>query len=210
MTLTRKKTTHAKLNPNFFQTDNVQKIAKDLLGKVIVTCFDGKVTSGVIVETEAYEGHTDKASHAYENKRTERTEVMYQDGGVAYIYLIYGLHQMFNVVTGGKDTPHAVLIRAVEPIDGLEFMLQRRKKLRAEYTLTRGPGAVAEAFGLGLNHNGSSVCSELIWIEDRGTKIPEANVTAGPRIGVEYAEEHSELPYRFYIKGNNWVSKPNK
>lgn len=210
MTLTKRSAKFTKLTPKFFQQEDTVKIAKDLLGKVLVTNFEGKITSGVIVETEAYTGIEDKASHAFDGKRTERTEVMYREGGVAYVYLIYGLHQMFNIVTGKRGVPNAVLIRGIEPIDGLEFMLQRRKKLRAEYTLTRGPGAVAEAFGLDLKQSGAEVFSDLIWVEDRGTKVLEANIACGPRVGVEYADEHADLPYRFFFRGNNWVSKPNK
>ncbi len=186
---------------------NVVLIAKELLGKILVTNMEGKITSGMIVETEAYEGIIDKASHAYGNRRTNRTETMYESGGTAYVYLCYGIHHLFNVVTNIEDLPHAVLIRAVEPIEGVETMMKRRNKKKQEPTLTSGPGSLSEALGIHKMHNGLSLSGEQIWIEDRGIKIRKSQIISSPRVGVSYAGSHALWPYRFRIKDNAWVSK---
>jgi len=192
---------------SFYTRKDVVHIAKELLGKVLVTEFDGTYTSGMIVETEAYAGAADKASHAFGNKRTKRTEVMYREGGTAYVYLIYGIHHLFNVVTHMADVPHAVLIRAIEPLDGIELMLERRKMELPKPALTAGPGAMSAALGIHTRHTGYSLQGPEIYIEDRGIKILPRNIVAASRVGVAYAAEDALLPYRFYVKDNRYVSK---
>ncbi len=196
-----------KLSATYFQTHDVVAIARDLIGKVLITDFNGNKTAGIIVETEAYTGITDKAAHSYGGKRTARTEVMYQPGGVAYVYLCYGIHHLFNIVTDAKDIPHAILIRALEPLEGIDIMLQRRKKSKADHTLTRGPGSLAKALGLNNSHTGMPVTQAPIWVENRGIIIPDPELECGARIGVDYAGEDALLPYRFWIKNNPYVSK---
>lgn len=195
------------LQEPFFTRKNVLQIAKELLGKVLVTEIDGHYTAGMIVETEAYAGMEDKASHAYGGRRTRRTETMYAPGGVAYVYLCYGIHHLFNVVTNRQDIPHAVLVRAVEPLDGLDIMLERRKKERLTPSLTAGPGAMSEALGIRTLHTGVPLSGGVVWIEDRGIKIKDADIIRGTRVGVAYAQEDAYLPYRFWIKDNKYVSK---
>lgn len=194
------------LPPSFYLHEDVVQVAKDLLGKVIVTKIDGITTSGIITETEAYAGVTDKASHAYGGRRTNRTEIMYAKGGVAYVYLCYGIHHLFNVVTNMQDIPHAVLIRAIEPIKGIDVMLQRRKKVKLQSQLTSGPGAMSMALGIHTSHTGLSLAKSIITLHDEGIHIDD--IVATTRIGVDYAKEDALLPYRFYIKGNSFISKP--
>ena len=195
------------LKEGFYTRKDVVKIARELLGKVLVTEIDGVLTSGMIVETEAYAGAADKASHAYGNKRTPRTETMYAHGGVAYVYLCYGIHHLFNVVTYVQDVPHAVLIRAIEPIEGIEHMLLRRGKPALHPSLTAGPGSMSAALGIRTSLSGVSLLDGSVYIEDRGIKIPATQITAATRVGVGYAQEDAMLPYRFYIAGNKYVSK---
>lgn len=194
------------LPPSFYLNEDVIQVAKDLLGKVIITKIDGITTSGIITETEAYAGITDKASHAYGGRRTNRTEIMYARGGVAYVYLCYGIHHLFNVVTNVQDIPHAVLIRAIEPVKGIDAMLQRRKKTKLQSQLTSGPGAMSMALGIHTLHTGLSLGKGIITIHDEGINIEE--IIATTRIGVDYAKEDALLPYRFYIAGNKFISKP--
>jgi len=181
-------------------------IARELLGKILVTRFDGKRTSGRIVETEAYNGVVDRASHAWSGRRTRRTEVMFGHGGTAYVYLIYGIHHLFNVVTNSKDVPHAVLIRALDPLEGIPLMLERTDKAVADHTLTRGPGNVSRALGLHVSNTGTSLLGSEIYIGDDGWRPRRADIVAGPRIGVDYAGPDAGLPYRFFIRGNSYVS----
>jgi DNA-3-methyladenine glycosylase len=195
-----------KLGIAFYNRSNVVTVARALLGKVLVTEFGGQRTSGRIVETEAYNGVVDRASHASLGRRTRRTEVMYEAGGRAYVYLIYGIHHLFNVVTNQKDVPHAVLIRALEPMDGTALMLKRTGKPRLDRTLTRGPGNVSRALGLLTLHTGLSLLEDEIWIGDDGWLPKRGSIVAGPRIGVDYAGEDAALPYRFFIRGNKYVS----
>lgn len=194
------------LPEDFYTRKHVVQIAKELLGKVLVTNFEGERTAGMIVETEAYAGVGDKASHAYGGRRTARTETMYSRGGVAYVYLCYGIHHLFNVVTNAEDIPHAVLIRAVEPLEGVDIMLMRRNKPKLTPQLTAGPGAMSQALGINTGHTGLSLNTHII-IEDRGIKIKPREIIAGTRVGVAYAEEDAYMPYRFWIKGNPYVSK---
>lgn len=195
------------LPDSFYQRPDVVAIAKELLGKVVVTNFEGQYTSGLIVETEAYRGAADKASHAFGNRRTNRTEVMYGHGGVAYVYLCYGIHHLFNVVTNIEDVPHAILVRAVEPLEGIDIMLERRRKEKLQPNLTAGPGAMSEALGIKTKHTGLNLQGPEIYIEDRGIKIPLSQLISATRVGVAYAQEDALLPYRFYIKDNKYVSK---
>lgn len=195
-----------KLDENFYLRDNVVQIAKELLGKIIVTTFDGNITSARIVETEAYSGITDKASHAYGGRRTKRTEVMYAKGGTAYVYLCYGIHHLFNVVTNIVNIPHAVLIRGAEPITGIEYMLERSGKLKADYSLTKGPGNVSKSLGISTKHTNISLLEHDIFIVDNENIIDERLIAASSRIGVNYAGNDALLPYRFYLKNNFYVS----
>jgi DNA-3-methyladenine glycosylase len=196
-----------RLKDTFFKRKDVVQIARELLGKFIVTNFNNEYTAGMIVETEAYEGATDKASHAFGHRRTPRTETMYAEGGVAYVYLCYGIHHLFNVVTNERDIPHAVLIRAIEPVDGINIMLERRKKEKTAPTLTAGPGAMSAALGIHTRHTGTALNEGDMYIEDRGVIIPKEAIVAATRVGVAYAAEDAMRPYRFYIKGNKFVSK---
>jgi len=194
-----------KLPPQFYLRNDVVQIAKELLGKVLVTAFNGQLTSGRIIETEAYEGEVDKASHAFKGK-TSRTGVIYERGGAAYVYLCYGIHQMFNIVTNAKGTPHAILIRGVEPIEGIDIMLQRTGKKEGDESITKGPGNVGKAFGFHTSQCGLSLQSNELYIMDDGFKIDEKSMGVSPRIGVAYAGEHALWDYRFFIKGNKYVS----
>ncbi len=199
----------AKLPYSFYQQEDVVSLAIQLLGKQLFTRIDGKVTSGIIVETEAYNGITDKASHAYGNRFTPRTATMYETGGLTYVYLCYGIHHLLNVVTGIKDNPQAVLIRGIEPLEGLETMLERRNMLHLAPRITAGPGSVAKALGINKALNAKDLLGDEIWIEDNGIKTQLELIVSSPRVGVDYAEDHALLPWRFYMKGNKYVSKPN-
>ncbi len=195
-----------KLPLSFYQREDVVTIARELLGKLLVTKFNGELTSGRIVETEAYNGVTDKASHAFGGRRTRRTEVMFGAGGVAYVYLCYGIHQMFNVVTNDHGTPNAILIRGIEPLDGKDIMVDRMNKTVFNKTVGKGPGNVAKALGLHTSHTGYSLQGDEICIEDDGFLPSPSDIIASPRIGVDYAGEDAKLLYRFYIKNNAFVS----
>lgn len=195
-----------KLPLSFYLRNDVVQISRDLLGKVLVTNFNGERTSGRIVETEAYEGEKDRASHAYRGM-TPRTEVMFGEGGRAYVYLCYGIHQMFNIVTSKAGTPHAILIRGVEPLEGIDIMLLRTGKKQLDTTLTSGPGKVGKAFGFHTSQRGLLINSKDLFIADDGFEIPDSLIVSSPRIGVDYAGEHAEWHYRFYLKGNKYVSR---
>lgn len=195
-----------KLELSWYENDDVAKISKHLLGKVLCTNIDGVVTKGKIVETEAYSGYNDKASHANGHKKTNRNAVMFGPGGFAYIYLCYGIHHLFNVVTNVEGSAEAVLIRAVEPIEGIEVMLQRRKMTRPEKRLTAGPGVLSQALGIVTSQYGEALNGNKIWIE-YSAEIDESLIVTTTRIGVDYAEEDALKPWRFYIKENKWVSR---
>jgi DNA-3-methyladenine glycosylase len=195
-----------KLDDSFYNRNDVLKIAGELLGKILVTKFDGQFTSGRIVETEAYRGETDKASHAYGGRRTKRTEIMYGEPGKAYVYLCYGIHHLFNVITNKKNIPHAILIRALEPLDGIDIMLERTRKTKLDFTLTRGPGNVSKALGLLTQHTGKNLSEDEVFIADDDFKLNKKEIEITKRIGVDYAEEDALLPYRFSVKGNKYVS----
>ena len=191
-----------KLDKEFYLQTNVLKIAKDLIGKVVFSKIEGKLTSGIITETEAYDGVVDRASHAFNGKRTPRNEHMYSEGGTAYVYYCYGIHSLFNVVTNQKDVPHAVLIRGLKPLDGIELMQLRRAKIKADKMLSIGPGSVSKAMGIHVKHNGISLLGNKIWIEDKGIKVPESLIQLTPRIGVESAKEAALYLYRFVVNNN--------
>ncbi|MFC0517928.1 DNA-3-methyladenine glycosylase [Mucilaginibacter angelicae] len=199
-----------KLPESYYLGNDVVSISKDLLGKYLFTCIDGITTGGYIVETEAYNGVIDKASHAFGNRITPRTKTMFMQGGIAYVYLCYGIHEMFNIVTSVEGHPQAILIRAIQPTEGIEAMQVRRNMPVLKPNITSGPGSVAKALGISRNINAFSLQSDSIWLEDRGLRFSDDEIKAGPRIGVAYAAEDALLPYRFYVKGNIYVSKPNK
>lgn len=191
---------------SFYERADVVTITGELLGKIVVTNFSNMLTAARITEAEAYNGPFDKAAHSYNNRRTKRTEVMYAGGGAAYIYLCYGIHQMFNIVTNQPGIPNAILIRALEPIAGIETMLARSNKNNHGFDLTRGPGNVAKALGLNTSHTGISLQSEELYIADDGFSYTENEIAVTARIGVDYAAEDALLPYRFIVKGNKYVS----
>lgn len=192
---------------SFYNRKDVVKIAEELLGKIIVTRFDGQITSGRIVETEAYVGIVDKASHSFGGKRTRRNEHMYSAAGTAYIYICYGMHQMLNIVTNEKEIPDAVLIRAIEPLEGIELMMKRTGKKALDKTLTSGPGNVGKSLGIFKHHSGSYLLDDEIYLLDDSKKIPDEQIGISKRIGVESAGTDALLPYRFYVKGNKYVSR---
>ncbi|GAA4747006.1 DNA-3-methyladenine glycosylase [Flavisolibacter ginsenosidimutans] len=198
-----------KLPLSFYLRDDVVAIAKDLLGKVLATNFNGEYTSGRIVETEAYAGELDKASHASKG-RTERTEIMFGEGGRAYVYLCYGIHQMFNIVTAKEGVAHAVLIRAVEPLEGKDIMLQRTGKKKWDDNITSGPGRLGKAFGFHTLQCGLSLQSKELFVADDGFVVKKEDLLSSPRIGVDYAGEHAEWHYRFYLEGSKYVSGKKK
>jgi len=189
-----------KLETAFYQRDDVLQISRELLGKVLCTRLPGGVTRAIITETEAYAGVTDRASHAWSGRRTRRTEPMYAAGGVAYVYLCYGIHHLFNVVTGAAEVPHAVLVRAALPLEGEALMLKRRGKARRDKTLLAGPGSTACALGITTALTGVSLSGNRVWIEDRGIPVPDTAVSCGPRVGVDYAGADALLPWRFIAR----------
>lgn len=199
-----------KLPLSYYSNQDVLFLAQDLLGKVLFTDIDGEITAGIIVETEAYFGVKDKASHAYGGRRTDRTETLYNQGGVSYVYLCYGIHHLFNIVTSVEDDPHAVLVRAVEPLIGKEIMEIRRNMPASKAAISAGPGSAAKALGIDRSFNKKDLSGNEIWIEDHGIQYPYDDIVEGPRIGVAYAQEDALLPWRFFVKGNRYVSKPNK
>lgn len=192
-----------KLKPDFYLRSNVTTIARQLLGKILCTKKDGVVSSGIIVETEAY-SYVERGCHAY-NGKTKRNEIMFTDGGVAYVYLCYGVHEMFNVVTNVKNKADAVLVRALQPLHGIEFMLERVSK-KSEKNITSGPGKLTRALGIDRSYNGKKLNGQQIWIEDSGPKISSKQIISDKRIGIDYAGHDALLPWRFYLKNNLWVS----
>jgi DNA-3-methyladenine glycosylase len=194
----------AKLTNSFYQRQDVVKIARELIGKVLVTNVNETLTSGVIVETEAYSDR-ERGCHAYKGM-TARNKVMFDVGGRAYIYLCYGIHQMMNVVTNEKGKADAVLIRALKPLAGIEDILQRAKTNSIK-GLTTGPGKLTKALGISRKLNGQSLKGSEIWIEDQGITIARRHVVSSPRIGIDYAGEDALLPWRFSLKGSEWVSR---
>lgn len=209
----------ATLHPDFFLDADVERTSRNLLGKHLFTLLplDGTrspnsrknrvVTGGIIVETEAYAGVEDRASHAYGNRRTRRTETMYCRGGVAYVYLCYGVHSLLNVVTAEAGVPHAVLIRAILPTCGIRHMLARRGLSRVGLRLGNGPGSLTSALGIDVSLDGADLTGNTIWIEDHGIETCKRDIVAAPRVGVDYAGPHAGLHRRFFLKHNPWVSR---
>ena len=198
-----------KLPLSFYQRDNAVLVARELLGKHVYTNIDGQLTGGLIVETEAYQGPEDRGSHAYNNRRTPRNETMFSAGGVVYMYICYGIHDMLNIVTGTEGSSHAVLIRAVEPRIGVDIMRERRNVFNEDARLCRGPGALAKALGLVKSHNGISLLDDKIWIEDKGVTIEENDIIASARVGMNFDGPYKTIPWRFYVRGNKNVSRPH-
>jgi len=188
-----------KIRKSFYLNSNVVQLAKLLIGKIINTSVNGKHSAAVITETEAYAGIADKASHAYAGKRTLRTETMYADGGIAYVYLCYGMHNLFNIVSNKKDVPDAVLVRAIYPLTGTDEMLMRVNKPIWKDEHGIGPGKVCKLLGITKDLNGISLMGNTIWLSESTIKINEKDIMETTRIGIDYAQEHALLPWRFYI-----------
>lgn len=205
-----KKHVSLKLPHTYYLNQDALFVARNLLGKVLFTHIEGETTAGIITETEAYLGQQDKASHAYGGRRTNRTQTLYSQGGVSYVYLCYGLHHLFNVVTAPQGQPHAVLVRAIEPLIGKQIMEQRRNMPATKSAISSGPGSAAKALGINGSLNGADLTGDEIWIEDHGIRYETDAIAATPRVGVAYAQEDALLPWRFFVKGNKFVSKPNK
>ncbi|CAH0144496.1 Putative 3-methyladenine DNA glycosylase [Pedobacter sp. Bi27] len=199
-----------KLKEEYYLNEDVVSLAKDLLGKILYTKIDDEITAGIIVETEAYFGVKDKASHAYGGRRTNRTETMYSNGGIAYVYLCYGMHNLFNIVSSKENDPHAVLIRGIEPLVGIDIIEQRRNMPHTKGAISAGPGSAAKALGIDKTFNAKNLTGDEIWIEDHAIRYLDEDIAATPRVGIAYAKEHALLPWRFFVKGNKYVSKPNK
>ena len=196
----------SKITREFYLRENTLEIARELLGKLIVIpAANGERISGMIVETEAYLGAIDKAAHSYGNRRTKRTETMYALGGTVYIFFIYGMYFQFNIVVGEIDSPHAILIRAVEPVEGIETMRMRRGQMK-DKNLTSGPGKLCIAFDIDRSLNNADLLGEQMWLEDFKT-FADSEVIAGKRVGIDYAEEFAEKPWRFWVKDNPYVSR---
>lgn len=195
----------------FYQRDDVVEISKELLGKTIFTSFDNVITSGMIVETEAYRAPDDKACHAYQNRLTARTKTMFEPGGTLYVYISYGIHRMINVVTSTEGKAHAILIRAIEPISGIPHMIERRGQSRVRLETLNGPGKAAQAFGVDIGHDGLPLTQKEsgIWIEESGVVVSRIDIQVGPRVGMSiHTGKDAHRPWRFYIKENKWVSRP--
>lgn len=191
-----------KIPISFYQREDVIALSRSLLGKYLFTCMEPEkiITGGMIIETEAYHGAEDKACHAYKNRRTRRTETMFSEGGVAYIYLCYGLHHLLNIVTNKKDIPHAILIRALKPEVGIDLMLRRRHQKKIGPSLTNGPGSLCQALGITKIYDGCQLDGQHIWLEDRGINILPQQIEESPRIGIDYAEEDALKPWRFTLR----------
>ena len=197
---------NSKLPRDFYTRSNVLTVARDLLGKLLVVpAKDGRRVSGMIVEVEAYRGPEDRASHAYGWRRTRRTETMYGEGGVAYVYFVYGMYYQFNVVSNVTNIPHAILVRALEPIEGIELMRERRH-LHPDHNLTNGPGKLCIALGIDRALNNADLPGNQVWLEEF-QRISPRRIARGPRIGIDYAQEWIEKPWRFWIRDNTYVSR---
>lgn len=181
-------------------------LAKQCLGKRLCTNIDGHYCSGIIVETEAYKAPEDMASHAFNNKKTPRTEPFFEKGGIGYVYLIYGTYKLFNIISNAEGIPHAILIRGLEPEEGIEVMMKRRKMSEVKRNLSAGPGLLSMALGIDLKHNRTDLQSNVIWLEDRGESVNEEHIICSPRVGMNIPEPWYSMPWRFRIKGNKWTS----
>jgi len=194
------------IDKEFYLNSDVVEIAQNLLGKMLFTRINGKVTGGKIVETEAYRGATDRASHAYPNKKTKRNWIMFEDGSRAYVYMIYGIHYLFNIVTNKAQIADAVLIRALEPVVGIETMIERRNKTSSE-RITSGPGSLSKALGMDLSLYGEDLRGSRVWLEHPEQAQYNFEIIKTTRIGIDYAGEDAKLPWRFYCENNPWISK---
>jgi DNA-3-methyladenine glycosylase len=197
-----------RISHSFYRRDAVS-VARGLLGQRFVTCIDNRRTSGIIVETEAYLGAADKAAHTYGDRRTARNETMWGDGGHLYVYFVYGMHHCANVVAGVAGDPAAVLLRALEPEEGLDVMFERRATASRPVDLCSGPGKLCQALGITRTLDGADLAeSDAIGIESLRQRAMNANqIASGPRIGVGYAQEWRDEPLRFWVRGNPHVSR---
>jgi DNA-3-methyladenine glycosylase len=195
-----------KLLREFYLRSDTLQIAKDLLGKLLVVPTEsGERVSGMIVETEAYLGKIDKAAHSFGGRRTPRNEITYAVGGYSYVFFIYGMYFQFNVVCGAENSPHVCLIRAVEPIENIEKIRERRGTMK-DKNLTSGPGKLCIALDITKKLNGEDLLGNKIWLEDFKT-VSKEDISIGKRIGIDYAEEFAEKPWRFWIRGSQFVSR---
>ncbi len=197
-----------KLPLEYYLNDDVVAISKDLLGKVLVTHIDGITTKGCIIEVESYKGPEDRASHAYNMRRTLRNEVMYHEGGIAYVYICYGMHHLFNIVTNKKEIPHAILLRSIYPLIGIEHMLKRRNLVKTDKKLAIGPSNAAKCLGISKAHNGYSlITSDCIWLENIGIQFHESEIQSNERIGIDYAGPDAKLLWRFFVSSDCMKNK---
>lgn len=194
-----------KISQDYFENKDVLFLAEDLLGKYIFTLFDGQITGGIITETEAYRGITDRASHAFNGRRTQRNEVMYARGGILYVYLCYGIHHLSNIVTNKEGIPDAILLRAIVPTHGEELILKRTGKRKITPDILVGPGKLSKGLGISTAMNGLAIGSEKIWLEDRQKDVNKNYISKLPRIGVDYAAEDALLPYRFVLAHEHFL-----
>lgn len=190
---------NVRLAEAFYRNEDVVGLARELLGKLLCTRIDGELCKAIINETEAYAGENDRASHAFGGRRTRRTGVMYESGGHAYVYLCYGIHYLFNIVTNEADVPHAVLVRGALPFEGRRTMRRRRARNDGDLDLMNGPGKVAQGMGITTTHSGVSLQSRTIWLEQCVARVPRGEIICGPRVGVDYAGADAALPYRFRL-----------
>jgi DNA-3-methyladenine glycosylase len=195
-----------KLPESFYQRSNVTKIARELLGMGLFTRVDNITTAGIIVETEAY-SWKERGCHAFGARKTQRNAVMFGKGGHSYVYLCYGMHNLFNIVTNRENVADAILVRAIEPLEGIDEMKRRRGSLASHFHLTSGPGKLTRALGIDRKWNGKFLLGNEIWIEDFGNKLSKNKIEASNRIGIDYAGEDAKLPWRFTVKDNLWLSK---
>lgn len=197
----------AKQPQNFYLQDDPLLIARELLGKLLVVPSEtGARVSGMIVETEAYLGPTDKAAHSYGGRRTKRNEITYAAGGHVYVFFVYGIYFQLNFVTADVGVPHVVLVRAVEPVENIKLMRERRGPMR-DINLTSGPGKLCIALGIDRTLNGELLTGDRLWVEN--FKTPR-DIARGPRVGIQYAEEFIDKPWRFWIDKNPFVSRQPK
>jgi len=195
-----------KLEREFYLREDTIAVARDLLGKLLVVPdAEGRRISGAIVETEAYLGTTDRAAHSFGGRRTPRNEAMYAIGGRVYVFLVYGIYHQFNVVTGPPDHPHAILIRAIEPVEGIEIMRSRRGEMK-DRNLTSGPGKLGIAMFIDRTLNGEDLVENRVWLEDH-TSFADDQIAVGKRIGIDYAGDDAERPWRFWVTGSQFVSR---
>lgn len=189
--------------PRDFYARPVLRVARECIGKLLVHRTPDGLAVGRIVETEAYRGPEDRAAHSYNGRRTPRTEVMFGPPGYAYVFFVYGMHYQFNIVTTSEGAPHAVLVRAVEPLFGVEQMSARRKLPATSHDLSNGPGKLCQAFGIGKADYGADLCGKRLFLADG----PRVKAAQSPRIGIDYAEEWAEKPWRFYDPKSRYVSR---